>query len=68
MHLSVKFSRLFHFADDTNLLLSSNSIKDLRKKMNSDLKLIFEWLCANRLSLNTDKTEFLIIRPSKNNI
>ena len=65
MHLCVKFSCLFHFADDTNLLLSSKSIKDLRKKMNSDLRLIFEWLCANRLSLNTDKTEFLIFRPPK---
>ena len=68
MQLCVRFSCLFHFADDTNLLLSSNSIKDLRKKMNSDLKLIFEWLCANRLSLNTDKTEFLIFRPPKSNI
>ena len=68
MHLCVKFSCLFHFADDTNLLLSSKSIKDLRKKMNSDLRLIFEWLCANRLSLNTDKTEFLIFRPPKKKI
>ena len=33
--------------------------------MNNDLKLIFEWLCGNRLSLNTDKTEFLIFRPPK---
>ena len=36
--------------------------------MNNDLKLIFEWLCANRLSLNTDKTEFLIFRPPKRKI
>ena len=33
--------------------------------MNSDLKCIFEWLWTNRLSLNTDKTEFLIFRPPK---
>ena len=67
MNNCVKHSTLFHFADDTNLLLSSKSIKDLRKKMNSDLNCIYQWLCANRLSLNTDKTEFLIFRPPRSN-
>ena len=65
MHLSIRNSTIYHFADDTNLLLSSKSLKDLRKMMNQDLKLVFEWLCANRLSLNADKTEFLIFRPPK---
>ena len=31
--------------------------------MNSDLKLLYDWLCANRLSLNVSKTEFIIFRP-----
>ena len=35
--------------------------------MNNELKLLHEWLCANRLSLNVDKTEFIIFRPGKNN-
>ena len=59
MHNAVKFSVLHHFADDTNLLYSNKKPKTLRKNMNEDLKLIFEWLCANRLSLNVDKTEFI---------
>ena len=33
--------------------------------MNEDLKLIFTWLCANRLSLNVTKTEFIIFKPPK---
>ena len=33
--------------------------------MNRDLKLIFEWLCANRLSLNVSKTEFIIFRTPR---
>ena len=44
MNTCVKHSTIFHFADDTNLLLSSKTIKDLRKKMNSDLNCIYQWL------------------------
>ena len=55
MHLAVKKSTIYHFADDTNLLFSSKSQKDLRKAINNDLKLFFDRLCANRLSLNTKK-------------
>ena len=63
MHNAVKFSTLHHFAYDTNLLYSNKDINVLRKNMNKDLKFIFEWLCANRLSLNASKTEFIIFRP-----
>ena len=60
MHLAVRKSTIYHFADDTNLLFSCKSVKELRKTMNNDLKCLYEWLCANRLSLNTKKTEFII--------
>ena len=33
--------------------------------MNDDLKLLFIWLCANRLSLNVAKTEFIIFKPPR---
>jgi hypothetical protein len=26
---------------------------------------VFEWLCANRLSINVSKTEFIIFKPPK---
>ena len=65
MYKAVKHSSIHHFADDTNLLCSDKNPEILKKKMNEDLKLIFEWLCANRLSLNVDKTEFIVFKPPK---
>ena len=36
-----------------------------KKKLNEDLSLIYKWLCTNRLSLNVDKTEFVVFKPSR---
>ena len=68
MNKSVKYCRVHHFADDTNLLYSHKNPKLLRKHMNEDLKSRFNWLCANRLSLNVSKTEFIIFRPPRTNL
>ncbi len=68
MHRAVKSSIIHHFADDTNLLFSSKNPKEIAKALNSDLKLIFEWLSANSLSLNVAKTEFIIFRPPKSDL
>ena len=65
MHLCVKLSTIHHFADDTNLLYSCKSLTVLRKSINKDLKLLYDWLCANRLSLNTGKTEFIVFQPQR---
>ena len=40
------------FADDTFLSLSSKTYKDLKKKTNSEIKKIYAWLVANKLTLN----------------
>ena len=55
-------SLVHHFADDTNLIVSDRNLKNLRLKMNEELKSLYEWLCANRISLNVVKTEFLLFR------
>ena len=34
--------------------------------MNEELKYLYEWLCANRLSLNVAKTEFPLFRRNLN--
>ena len=68
MHKALKHSVVHHFADDTNLLYSHKNPKILRKNLNEDLKLLFNWLCANRLSLNVSKTEFIIFRPPRSKI
>ena len=65
---SVMSSTVYHFADDTNLVCSSKNLKRLRKDLNKDLDLLYDWLCANRISINTGKTEFIVFRPPRHNL
>ena len=46
-----KSCKVHHFAEDTNLLCLSNSIKKLNKQVNADLKHLVNWLNANKISL-----------------
>ena len=66
LHQAIKYSKTRHFADDTNLLISNSSLKQLKKHLNKDLKTLTTWLKANKISLNASKTEFLLFRhPNK---
>ena len=58
------FCKQYHFADDTNLLVISKSQKQLQKHMNIDLKLLYKWLIANKISLKCAKTELIIFNGS----
>ena len=60
-----KHAEIHHFADDTNLLYSSKSLKDINQKINFELKNIVHWLRANKISLNTKKTEIVLFRAQK---
>ena len=55
------------FADDTTLLYSSNNLQELSATVNNELSNIMQWLNANRLSLNIEKTNFMIFRPRGKN-
>ena len=43
------------FADDTNLILTGNSLNETEHKLNEEIPLLTNWLYANRLSLNIKK-------------
>ena len=60
LHHAIKFSKVYHFADDTNLLNISDKPSQLQKQINIDLKLLYKWLLANKISLNCAKTESII--------
>ena len=60
LHCAIKHSLVHHFADDTNLLLINKSLKQLQKHMNIDLKILQNWLKANKISLNASKTELIL--------
>ena len=65
LNQAIKFCKVHHFADDTNLLCLSNSIKKLNKPVNADLKHLFNWLNANKSSLNVKKTEMVIFKSKQ---
>ena len=65
LNQAIKFCKVHHFADDTNLLCLSNSIKKMNKLVNADLKHLFNWLCANKISLNVKKTEMVIFKSKQ---
>ncbi|XP_057310296.1 uncharacterized protein LOC130648273 [Hydractinia symbiolongicarpus] len=62
LNCAINYSMVHHFADDTNLLHFSDSLKQLAKQMNLDLKLLCHWLNANKISLNASKTEYIIFK------
>ena len=68
LHKSIKYCNVWHFADNTNLLIRDNSPKKIQDYVNSDLKHLCRWLRANKMSLNMSKTELLIFKhPNKKN-
>ena len=48
-----------------SLLCLSNSIKKLKKLVNSDLKHLVNWLNANKISLNVKKAEMVIFNSKQ---
>ena len=68
LHQVTKHAEIHHFADDRNLLYSSKSLKDINQKINFELKNIVHWLRANKISLNTKKTEIVLFRAQKTEI
>ena len=57
LNLAIKFCKVHHFADDTNLLHFSKSVNKLNKYINLDMKNLTDWLNANKISLNVKKSE-----------
>ena len=51
------------FADDTNIYYESDSLQELEKTINKELQKLYLWLNVNRLSLNIDKTNYIIFHP-----
>ena len=65
LNQAIKFCKVHHFADNTNLLCLSNSMKKLNKLVNADLKHLVNWLNANKISLSVKKTETVIFKSKQ---
>ena len=62
-------SSSFHkiiFADDTNLLLSHKNPLELQKLLNTELINVDTWFRSNKLSLNINKTNYILFSTNKN--
>ena len=54
------------FVEDTNLFFEHTDLSILFSMVNDELKKIYEWFNANKLSLNAGKTNYsLFHKPSK---
>ena len=51
------------FADDTNIYYESESPEKLERVLNKELRKLYTWLLVNRLSLNIDKTNYILFHP-----
>ena len=65
LNQAIEFCKVHHFADDTNLLCLSNSIKKVNKLVNTDLKHLLNWLNASKISLNVKKAEMIIFKSKQ---
>jgi len=53
------------FADDSNVFVTSSNLTDLFTLANDMLAEIFIWTTSNKLSINFEKTNYMIFKPSK---
>ena len=65
---AILHSKVHHLPDDTNFLYASHPLKKLKKTINFDLSNLVQWLRANRISMNVNKTELVIFRSPKKQI
>jgi len=52
-------------ADDTTLIMSGPDILDLQNIINVELKNVQKWFMQNKLTLNLNKTNYLLFHPAK---
>ena len=55
-----KYSKNLSFANDTTIILAAKNSNLLFHKGNEELKNIDNWLIANKLSLNVEKTKYIL--------
>ena len=73
LHTCIRHSTVRHFADDTNLLYpiikkEQNRNRNTVRNLNTDLKSLNRWLLANKISLNSTKTELIFFRDKNTSI
>ena len=66
-----KASHFLHnilYAGDTCIYLSGKELHCLIKLMNTELRLMSEWLKSNKLTLNISKTFYMVFHRAEENV
>ena len=53
------------YADDTSVIMSGKDLESLIQSVNSELCLQNTWLKVNKLSLNVNKTYYLVVHRAR---
>ena len=51
------------FADDTNIFFSHKGPQRVIDSLNNELKKLSDWFQVNKLSLNVEKSKFMVFKP-----
>ena len=65
---AITHSKCILFADDTTIYLSSKNLAVLQREVEYDMNALSDWFCANKLSLNVTKTNFIIFNAKRSQI
>ena len=58
-------SKIRLFADDTNIFLFGKDLQNLCDACNKVLENVYDWLLANKLTINVDKTNYTVFTPTR---
>ena len=73
-HRATQALKFVHFADDTTLVQniaffsgdeSTLTQSQVERRLNVELKKVYDWLCVNKLSLNVSKSRCLVFKNPK---
>ena len=64
IHAATKLNKIRLFADDSNVFIINRDITKLYENANIVLNDLSQWLVSNKLSINIDKTNFMIFKPN----
>ncbi|XP_065652667.1 uncharacterized protein LOC136079922 [Hydra vulgaris] len=64
IYLSLKILNYIIFADDSNVFFSDPNLKNIFYIVNTELIYLNEWFKANKLSLNIEKTKYILFAKS----
>ena len=60
----IRFSLPFHFANDTGYITIQDTIRDINRTLNKDLRELSFWFNANKIPLNVAKMEIIVFKTS----